>query len=590
MKRNTLLRRVFLLVSGLFFSLLTITIIILSFFFSNLLIGNAEDYVRLIMQQNQRIVNTALARVDEVVVGLNNDAFIYEQVAVPLRSNVDHAISRQEISRYLTRSVYVPLRRSFRQVNYWLFLNDAYPHSALYATYSFPANRVLTMAQARQMHFYTSTQDAQGQVRWFMQADKPQKIYAAVLIRGTFSAVTIPDIGMLLLEFDVADVLGTEERAGSDQSVYYMVDPQGGIFAVHESTQPVAVTQLGTVLTERGLLANRSMAYQTTRTDTNLYSVLLLDSGWWLVGVTPIAEITTQVYRLSEFVIPLLLISIVAVLLVSYMIARSVVQPITQLAATMQQTTQQSDLDLVMPLRPQTIEIAHLYDAYNAFVVRIKQLLRDVYLTGISVKQAEIRALQAQINPHFLYNTLDSISWVALDHGDADVPRVVSSLSNILRYSINDSDKLVPFSEELRIVRDYLDIQNFCYQLDIQLHVAIDGDSDIACWPKLTLQPIIENALIHGFLEQKQKTGVIAIRLQQSVSQIRCDIENPGSADVIAMNALLQDMTEPKKHGIRNVHNRLRMLFGNESGLHFLTSMTGATVAVLVIDRDVYTR
>jgi two-component system sensor histidine kinase YesM len=583
MKRNTLLRRVFLLVSGLFFGLLTITIVILSVFFSNLLIGNAEDYLRLIMQQNQRIVNTALARVDEVVVGLNNDAFIYEQVAAPLRSNVDHAISRQEISRYLTRSVYVPLRRSFRQVNYWLFLNDAYPHSALYATYSFPANRVLTMAQARQMPFYATTQQAQGQVRWFMQADTPQKIYAAVLIRGTFSAVTIPDIGILLLEFDVADVLGTAQRAGSDQSVYYMVNPQGEMFAVQQGTAPAAIAQLDAVLRTRGLLANRTMAYQTSRTDTDLYSVLLLDSGWWLVGVTPIAAITTQVYRLSEFVIPLLVVSIVAVLLVSYMIARSVVQPIAQLATTMQQTTQQSDLDLVMPLRPQTIEIAHLYDAYHAFVVRIKQLLRDVYLTGISVKQAEIRALQAQINPHFLYNTLDSISWVALDHGDADVPRVVSSLSNILRYSINDSDKLVPFSEELRIVRDYLAIQNFCYQLDIQLHVATDGDDEAACWPKLTLQPIIENALIHGVLEQKQKTGVIAIRLYRTSTQLRCEIENPGTADVVAMNALLCDVSEPQKHGIRNVHNRLRMLFGNESGLHFFTTPAGATVAVLVI-------
>jgi two-component system sensor histidine kinase YesM len=583
MKRNTLLRRVFLLVSGLFFGLLTITIVILSVFFSNLLIGNAEDYLRLIMQQNQRIVNTALARVDEVVVGLNNDAFIYEQVAAPLRSNVDHAISRQEISRYLTRSVYVPLRRSFRQVNYWLFLNDAYPHSALYTTYSFPANRVLTMAQARQMPFYATTQQAQGQVRWFMQADTPQKIYAAVLIRGTFSAVTIPDIGILLLEFDVADVLGTAQRAGSDQSVYYMVNPQGEMFAVQQGTAPAAIAQLDVVLRTRGLLANRTMAYQTSRTDTDLYSVLLLDSGWWLVGVTPIAAITTQVYRLSEFVIPLLVVSIVAVLLVSYMIARSVVQPIAQLATTMQQTTQQSDLDLVMPLRPQTIEIAHLYDAYHAFVVRIKQLLRDVYLTGISVKQAEIRALQAQINPHFLYNTLDSISWVALDHGDADVPRVVSSLSNILRYSINDSDKLVPFSEELRIVRDYLAIQNFCYQLDIQLHVATDGGDEAACWPKLTLQPIIENALIHGVLEQKQKTGVIAIRLYRTSTQLRCEIENPGTADVVAMNALLCDVSEPQKHGIRNVHNRLRMLFGNESGLHFFTTPAGATVAVLVI-------
>jgi len=118
------------------------------------------------------------------------------------------------------------------------------------------------------------------------------------------------------------------------------------------------------------------------------------------------------------------------------------------------------------------------------------------------------------------------------------------------------------------------------------LHVAADGDTETACWPKLTLQPIVENALIHGFLEQKQKTGVIDIRLLQSDQQIRCEIENPGSADIVAMNVLLQESTEPKKHGIRNVHNRLRMLFGNVSGLHFLTSITGATVAVLVIDKE----
>lgn len=587
MKPNTLLRRVFWLVSSLFFGLLAITIIILSFFFSNILIGNAEDYLRLIMQQNQRLVNTSLKRVDEVVVGLNNDAFIFEQIAAPMSANyVDHAISRQEISRHLTRSVYVPLRRYFSRVNYWFFLNDAYPRSALYATYSYPANRILTLTQARQMAFFANTQQAQGQVRWFMQADKPQKIYAAVLIRGAFSAVTIPDIGILLLEFDVADLLGTQQRVGSEQSVYYFVDPQGAIFAVHEPSQPVAVAQLSAVLTAQGLLANRTLAYQTSRTATNLYSVLLLDSGWWLVGVTPIAEITQQVYRLSAFVVPLLIVSVVAVLLVSYMIARSVVHPIAQLAATMQRSTHQSDLDVALPLRPQTIEIAHLYDAYNAFVLRIKQLLRDVYLTGISVKQAEIRALQAQINPHFLYNTLDSISWVALDHGDAHVPQVVSSLSNILRYSINDSDKLVPFAEELQIVRDYLDIQNFCYHLDIQLIVDTDGYDDRACWPKLTLQPLIENALLHGFLEQKQKNGFITIRVQQTAAQLRCEIENPGHADVAHMNALLQDVSEPKKHGIRNVHNRLRMLFGNESGLYFYATSTGATVAVLTIEHD----
>jgi len=281
--------------------------------------------------------------------------------------------------------------------------------------------------------------------------------------------------------------------------------------------------------------------------------------------------------------IPLVFISLIAVVVVSYVIARSISRPIVWLSHVMQHSRHQSDFVATIQERPQTIEIAQLYDSYQQFVFRIKQLLHDVYLTGISVKQAELRALQAQINPHFLYNTLDSISWVALDHGDSDVPRVVSSLSNILRYSINDSDRLVTFAEEIAIVKDYLDIQNFCYQIDIQLCVDVADTHIHHQLPKLTLQPIIENAVLHGFLEQKQKTGVIHIRCQQQGRVVEYAIENPGSADIDRINALLHDAVEPQKHGVRNVHNRLRMLFGNDAGLQYVRTAHGATVARLTL-------
>jgi hypothetical protein len=126
----TLLRRIFLLVSGVFFVLLAGTIVVMYLFFSDLLIRNAQDYLHLIVQQRQRMLNTSFQRVDEVVAGLTNDRFIYEQVAVPVsKSFVDQAISRQELNRYMVRSLYVPLRRYFRQVNYWFFVNDALPGS-----------------------------------------------------------------------------------------------------------------------------------------------------------------------------------------------------------------------------------------------------------------------------------------------------------------------------------------------------------------------------------------------------------------------------------------------------------------------------
>jgi two-component system sensor histidine kinase YesM len=579
MTKPTLLRRIFLLVSVLFFVLLATTITIIYLFFSNLLVRNAQDYLHLIMQQHQRSVNTSLQRVDEVVVGLTNDRFLYQQIALPVSENyVDHAISRQEINRYLVRSVYVPLRQYFGQVNYWFFIDDQYPSSELYASYSFPANRVLTMQRAREMEFFGPTQRARGQVYWFMQADKPNKIYATVWLRGTSSTVTIPDIGILLLEFDVSDIVGTSESEVNGASTYYLVDPNNQIFGVNGSAISVEVEQFLLTYTRSYQVVN-----QTVQSNNQLFSVLWLDTGWMLLGVTPFSEITRQTHRLSEFLIPLVLISLIAVVVVSYVIARSISRPIVRLSHVMQQSRHQSDFVELIPERPQTIEIAQLYDSYQQFVLRIKQLLHDVYLTGVSVKQAELRALQAQINPHFLYNTLDSISWVALDHGDSDVPRVVSSLSNILRYSINESDRLVTFADELAIVNDYLDIQNFCYQLDIQLHVDVADAHMRHQLPKLTLQPIIENAVLHGFLEQQQNSGVIHIRCQQQGNVVEYAIENPGSADIDRINALLHDAVEPQKHGVRNVHNRLRMLFGNDAGLQYMRTAHGATVANLTL-------
>ncbi len=584
MSTMTLLRRIFLLVSGVFFVLLAGTIVVMYLFFSDLLIRNAQDYLHLIVQQRQRMLNTSFQRVDEVVAGLTNDRFIYEQVAVPVsKSFVDQAISRQELNRYMVRSLYVPLRRYFRQVNYWFFVNDALPGSRLYASYSFPANRVLTMALAREMAFFAETVRAQGRVRWFMQPETPTKVYAAVLVRSTLSVASIADIGIVLLEFDVADLLAVNQPGVTAQSEYFLVDVQGGGGIYGPQGSPEHVETVRRFLQVHTWVTDRNALNQTVAFESQLFSVFALDSGWLLVGVTPFTEITSQTHQVSAFVWPLLFVSLLAVVLLSYVIARSVARPIAQLSYIMQQSSQQSDLDVPLLDQPQTIEIALLYASYRAFVQRIKQLLHDVYLTGISVKQAEIRALQAQINPHFLYNTLDSISWVALDHGDTDVPRVVSSLSNILRYSINDSERLVTLAAELDIVRDYLDIQNFCYQLDIQLVLA-DGVADATfLLPKLTLQPIIENAVVHGFVEQKQTNGVIHLRVFRDAQGVCCEIENPGDADVVAMNALLHDGSEPKKHGIRNVHRRLRMLFGPGSGLHFYRTSANATVAVLTI-------
>jgi two-component system sensor histidine kinase YesM len=288
----------------------------------------------------------------------------------------------------------------------------------------------------------------------------------------------------------------------------------------------------------------------------------------------------------SDSLLPITILSLAAVLLLSYGIARSTSKPITDLSEVMRKSTEMANLDIRLPEHRQTVEIAALYDSYAALIERIKSLLKEVFEQGVSVKQAEIRALQAQINPHFLYNTLDSINWAALDLGDVEIPAVVSSLSNILRYSIKEPDKLATLGEELDIVKHYLDIQRFCYSLDIQLILeGAQAGYDIQI-PKLTLQPIVENAIIHGFLENGKKSGAIFIRTCEENGAVICEIENEGEADIEKMNAIIHNGRETPRHGIRNVHYRLQMLFGEPSGLRFYQNNSGALVVVLTIRRE----
>jgi two-component system sensor histidine kinase YesM len=214
---------------------------------------------------------------------------------------------------------------------------------------------------------------------------------------------------------------------------------------------------------------------------------------------------------------------------------------------------------------------------------RIKDLLKEVYERGINVKSAEIKALQAQINPHFLYNTLDSICWVAHDIGNIEIPEVISSLSDILRYSLNNSDKLATIAEELDITRKYLDIQRFCYSLDISLIEDISNISYEYKLPKITLQPIIENAIKHGTLQQGKNSDVITIHAFHRSDKVVIQVEDDNEADIALMYSIINDKTETQKHGIKNIHSRFNMMFGSEYGLNFIKSEHGGIIVEILL-------
>ena len=143
-------------------------------------------------------------------------------------------------------------------------------------------------------------------------------------------------------------------------------------------------------------------------------------------------------------------------------------------------------------------EFTQLFSQYNIMLRQTKELIKKLYFSENKKKEAELKALQAQINPHFLYNTLDSINWIALRHKVPEVSHMVTSLSDFFRYSLNKGKNIIVIEDELRQVESYLSIQKVRFKERLDYEIVAEPEVCRHIAVKLILQPLVENALIHG--------------------------------------------------------------------------------------------
>ena len=228
----------------------------------------------------------------------------------------------------------------------------------------------------------------------------------------------------------------------------------------------------------------------------------------------------------------------------------------------------------------------------NDFVIQANQ-----YYSALeySEKQSEYAVLQSQINPHFLYNTLEAIRSEALLAGHSDIADMTENLSRFFRYSISQTGDFVTIQNELYNINDYLSIQQFRFGDKFSLETIIEDESALRCrLPKLTFQPIVENAIFHG-LEQIVENGLITIRITKTAKKVVVLISDNGRGmpqeKVVALNRSLLGQAPPvqaevkRTSGIalRNVNQRLRLYFGSEYGLHVNSILNVGTDVEMVL-------
>ena len=211
---------------------------------------------------------------------------------------------------------------------------------------------------------------------------------------------------------------------------------------------------------------------------------------------------------------------------------------------------------------------------------RSQRLMSTVRQEEVNLRKTELKALQAQINPHFLYNTLDSIAWMCEQGRSGDAVKMIHALARLFRISISRGHELIPIAKEIEHAENYLEIQKYRYKNQFTYSFDVDpGCLDYYC-NKITLQPIIENAIMHG-LDLMVDEGRIQVCVSQDGDDIVFRVRDNGvgmSAEQV--RAILEEDAQDRTGiGIKNVNDRLRIYFGGQYGLHITSELdVGTTV------------
>jgi len=312
--------------------------------------------------------------------------------------------------------------------------------------------------------------------------------------------------------------------------------------------------------------------------DTVIYCLTSVQgSDWRIVGVSYVDELVNRnVREMIWLSLWLAVLVLAAALVTSWLLSRLLGRPLRELASAMERFETDADHFTYRPVGGAR-EVRELSDSFGHMVLRIQRLMSTVRQEEINLRKTELKALQAQINPHFLYNTLDSIAWMCEQGRADDAVKMIHALARLFRISISRGHELIPISKEIEHAENYLKIQNYRYKNQFTYTFDVDpGCLDYYC-NKITLQPIIENAIMHG-LDLLVDEGCIRVRVSQEGDDILfCVQDNGVGMSPEQAHAILADSQDRTGIGIKNVNDRLQIYFGKQYGLRIVSELDVGT-------------
>lgn len=438
--------------------------------------------------------------------------------------------------------------------------------------------------------------------RWYREAsENPEEIQLISVVTGrnivTNRSYSIDDVFSLakaVQDPETGEVLGVillDIRHDIIQSSIngVTIGEKGFVFVMDQEDNIVYTPVNGIVyrVNPKWVKAMEPMSVQIQGGSYQIRSELSPYTGWRTVGVFSMDEVMSSVNTIVYILFTCVIISLVLVVIVSFKFSRTLTNPIFKLKRLMKQA-ESGDLTVRFNFQHND-EIGELGQSFNHMIARIDQLIQMVYVEQENKRTAEMKSLQEQIKPHFLYNTLDTISWMARDYDAEDIVRLVDALTNMFRIGLSHGKDIITVKEEITHVSNYLYIQKIRYKDKLNYVIHVDESLYAVEVPKLILQPLVENAIYHG-VKAKRGGGTITITGVPEGENLVFTVQDDGAGmlqeKVEELNRRMSErsvLDEKKSFGLFYIRERIQLCYGKGYGVHVESALGEGTRVTITL-------
>ncbi|MBO9596433.1 MAG: sensor histidine kinase [Cohnella sp.] len=533
---------------------------------------------------------------------------IIKQVNTNLQSYVDNmenisllAMTNKDVKYYISDNSFISgeSRRTYEKRISDLFQAILYTRQDISSIMVFGYNgryvsdrRITTLnpyASLERQTWYRSAQAAGGKA--VISAPHVQNVirneygWVVSLSRELKSTDGITAEGVFLVDLNLSIINDICSNINLGKKGYLFIVDEAGNIVYHPQQQLIDSKLRTERIADVVHAANGSSFAANDGDGKRIYSVQDTKFGWKIAGVAYTSDLIASQQDMRNSILLYSLLGLTVSLIISVWLSHRLTKPIKVLQSDMKQV-EKGNFDIQTEIG-QMNEIGQLGRTFNLMVSRTKTLMEQTIQNQESKRKSELLLLQSQINPHFLYNTLDSIVWMAEQKQHEEVVLMTSALAKLFRAGIAKDQELVPIRVEVEHITNYLLIQKMRYNDELDYSIEIDDSILHYKTLKILLQPFVENAIYHGIRQvYGQEDGRIVVRGKASGERITFEVEDNGRGMTPEQLARLRMPDKGDKGiGIRNVNERIKLFFGHEYGIQIRSEIEVGTCVTITIPK-----